>query len=404
MNTRLSYIMAGLGLYLASSVGAFATFSFVLPQPVASVEQPQAQGNNGFASLLDIDPGEPKTEACPLNGKLFTMTEREAWESKWPLAVMIENSPDARPQSGLSGADMVYEAVAEGGVTRFMAMVYCEAVSRDTLLAPVRSARSYFVEWASGYNRPIYAHIGGANCSAPKDENGNQAGPCMTQPRVQAIEQLERYGWRLRNDVDGMSVGLPVFKRNATRLGPDRYVATEHTVETSSERLWAFAKTRGFAATDPDGDAWVDGFTGWSFSDEPFAGNNAPQVSYEFWDGYSQYGVAWSFDGSKGRYLRAMAGTPHLDLNTGTQIEFETVVVLFTKEEGPVDELKHMWYQTTGKGDALIFHGGKVQEVTWSKANRESELVFLDSSNQPLSMPRGKVWISVLGTGTAVAY
>ena len=73
-----------------------------------------------LSALLQIKPEEPRDQECPLNGKLFTQTERTSWEKRRPSAVMIENSPDARPQSGLSNADIVFEIVAEGGVTRFM--------------------------------------------------------------------------------------------------------------------------------------------------------------------------------------------------------------------------------------------------------------------------------------------
>lgn len=80
------------------------------------------------------------------------------------------------------------------------------------------------------------------------------------------------------------------------------------------------------------------------------------------------------------------------------------VVVLKTKEEGPVDELKHMLYETIGKGDALIFQNGKVIEARWSKASREARTKFTDKSGKPVSFVRGKIWISVLDTSNDVAY
>jgi len=70
-------------------------------------------------SGFKIDPNAPKTEACPLSGQLFAKAERQIWEGRRPLTVMIENHEESRPQSGLNKADIVYEAVAEGGITRF---------------------------------------------------------------------------------------------------------------------------------------------------------------------------------------------------------------------------------------------------------------------------------------------
>ena len=112
-----------LALYLFSSVASYAAFS-VLGKAVRTAQQvaqnEEAAGESPLSKLLTIDPNEPKDQVCPLNGKYFTKTEKAAWEKKRPLAVMIENTPDSRPQSGLSDADLVFEAVAEGGVTRFI--------------------------------------------------------------------------------------------------------------------------------------------------------------------------------------------------------------------------------------------------------------------------------------------
>jgi len=75
-----------------------------------------------------IGEGLPKTEECPLNGGLFSKPEQAIWEKRRPIAIMIENHADSRPPSGLSRADVVYEAVAEGGITRFLAIFYCGAL------------------------------------------------------------------------------------------------------------------------------------------------------------------------------------------------------------------------------------------------------------------------------------
>ena len=72
-----------------------------------------------------IDPNLPKNQACPLNGRLYTTPEKDIWETRRPITAMIENHVDSRPQSGLSRSDIVYEAVAEGGITRFLAVFYC---------------------------------------------------------------------------------------------------------------------------------------------------------------------------------------------------------------------------------------------------------------------------------------
>src|SRR5436190_597458 len=97
---------------------------------------------------VQFDESLPKTEPCPLNGILYSKQQRDWWEKHRPLGVMIENHEESRPQSGLSFADVVYEAVAEGGITRFMAVYYCQDAP---VVGAVRSARTYFLDFISEY-------------------------------------------------------------------------------------------------------------------------------------------------------------------------------------------------------------------------------------------------------------
>lgn len=398
------FLLLVLGLYLVSTLGSFVAFSYfssATPLGSGTVKTSEGEGDDQtlLGSLLTIAPSEPRDQECPLNGKLYTQQEREAWEKHRPLAVMIENSPDARPQSGMSQADVVFEAIAEGGVTRFMGMFYCDVQANDTTLAPVRSARSYFVDYASGFNLPMYVHAGGANLDGPAD----------------ALGQISDYGWNLQNDVSTMSVGLPVFYRNEARLKEygKQSVATEHSQITSTERLWTEADKRGWTNMSPErklgrkvveAEEWSDGFEPWTFSDESTSANDATKVSYEFWTGYNQYAVEWQYDAATKMYKRIMAGEPHIDLNTGEQIMAANVVVLLTTEKGPIDELKHMLYTTTGTGKVLIFQNGGAITAKWDKKTRESELRFTNAAGKDIPMARGMTWISVVDTTTDVTY
>lgn len=354
-------------------------------------------GTTALGTLLTIDPNEPRDQVCPLNGKMFTKTEQQAWAKRRPLAVMIENSPDARPQSGLSNADVVFEAVAEGGVTRFMAFYYCNAQANDIVLAPIRSARTYFIDWASGFNEPMYVHVGGANLPGLAD----------------ALGQIREYGWEQENDINQFSVGYPTFVRNANRL-EGKQVATEHTMETSTERLWEVSADRDWTNMSPqrkigrtvlEPSDWQEGYTGWTFEESaPAAGSEATSVSYEFWTGYNAYAVDWSYDAASDTYKRTMGDEAHLDLNNNTQIGMSNVIVLLTEEKGPIDELKHMLYTTKGTGTAYLFKHGSVQEIKWSKKDRTSELRFVDARGNDIELARGPIWISVVDTATEVNY
>lgn len=348
-------------------------------------------------SLLKIDSTMPKDQVCPLNGTMYTLAEKEAWSARRPLAVMIENTPDARPQSGLTNADIVFEAVAEGGITRFMPIFYCDVQKEDVTLAPIRSARTYYINLASGFNRPMYVHVGGAN-----DEN---------TPATHALNQLSEYGWTGENDINQFSVGYPTFIRDYNRI-PGKEIATEHTMTTSTEKLWAVATKREWTNMSPElkvgkkviaSSDWADGYTGWTFADG-VAGTAAQTISYEFWTGLTDYDVSWKYDPTTNLYTRYTGGTVHTDLNNGQAITMSDVVVMFTKETGPLNEKKHMMYDVIGKGDATIFHSGVAEKVTWSKKTRESELEFLDKSGKAVSLTRGKVWVSVVAIGTDINY
>lgn len=382
-------------VYAVSAGLSYAVFTKIgLPMSRTVVEENLPE-ETALGALLNIDPNEPRDQACPLNGKLYTNTERQAWEKRRPLAVMIENDVNARPQAGLGSADVVYEAIAEGGITRFMAMFYCGAQRYDTTLAPIRSARTYFIDWASGYNFPLYVHVGGANIPGPTD----------------ALGQINTYGWAMQNDINQFSVGYPTFVRNANRLG--RPVATEHTMETTTEKLWAVGEDRGWTNMSPNrriagqavpGMDWKDGFTPWTFQDgNPGAGNTA-KISYNFWSGYNDFSVAWEYDQATNTYKRTMGSEPHVDQNSNEQIAASNVVVLLTDERGPINEAKHMLYRTTGTGNALIFQNGQAIQARWSKPTRTDELTFVDNRGNPVQMVRGLTWISVIDSGNQVTY
>ena len=391
-------LIIALVIYVLSAVSSFAAFSMFggpLSGPQTVVVE-EGEEETMLGALLDIQPGAPKNQECPINGKMYTQAERNAWETRRPLAVMIENSPDARPQSGLSDADVIFEAVAEGGVTRFMGIFYCGVQNFDTTLAPIRSARTYFIEYASGFNFPLYTHVGGANLPGP----------------VNALGQLNDYGWTGENNLNQFSIGYPTFVRDYNRV-PGKEIATEHTMVTTTEKLWAVAEDREWTNTPPERLSksktipqgnWWENYESWAFGEAPSESGSVTDVNYDFWSGYNQYSVAWEYDAESMTYKRILAGEPHVDMNNDEQIGAANVVVLKTTERGPLDELKHMMYDTIGTGDALIFQYGNVIEGTWSKKSRTAELQFLDERGNPVEMARGLTWISVVSKTNDVAY
>ena len=383
-NKKLVLIIGGILLYLASSGISFALFNY-LGGPSLGLLSPLHDGKGGFI----IDPEAPKTEACPLNGKMFSKAERRIWETRRPLTVMIENHAESRPQSGLSSADIVYEAIAEGGITRFLAVFYCGA-GQEVTIGPVRSARTYFMDFASEYgDYPLYAHVGGANKPGKAD----------------ALGQIGDYGWlRKGNDMNQFSLGFPVFWRDYERLGHP--VATEHTMYSTTQKLWEVAKKRELTNVDDEGNAWDENFVVWKFKDDKKEEDrgNVDKISFEFWENGTDYAVNWKYDKESNQYARTNGGSGYIDKNDDSQVKAKTIVVQYMKETGPIDELKHLLYRTTGSGSAIVFQDGEAIKGTWEKDERESRTTFADSKGKEISFNGGPIWIEIIPIGSEVSY
>jgi hypothetical protein len=334
---------------------------------------------------------EPKTEECPLNGKLYSKKQRSLWEDRRPLGIMVQNNLEARPQSGLSSADIIHEAVAEGGITRFLVMYYCD---NPKVVGSVRSARVYYITLLQGFgNYPLYAHVGGANTPGPADALG-------------MIKKLKWFGY---NDMDQFSVPFPQYWRDYDRL-PGR--ATEHTVYTNTTKLWEFAKNkRELADVDDEGVEWDSNWKPWLFKDGSVTTKEkkVAKISYGFWDNNigSDYVVDWDFDSVTNMYKRTNGGVPHMDNNNDKQLSASNVIVVFSDESVANDGYEggqHMLYDLLGTGEALIFQNGEVVKTSWRKQKATDMIRFYDSRNKEVEMVRGLIWISILPSDNEVTY
>ncbi|MFC1711496.1 DUF3048 domain-containing protein [Patescibacteria group bacterium] len=393
-------ILTFVGIYLFVTGVSFAFFDYI-KKPLALRQGQDTQSMEEDEDLL-IDVSGPKTESCLLNGKLYTKAEKEVWSTRRPLAVMIENHPEARPQSGLSNADVIYEAVAEGGITRFLVMFYCGAVAKENIIGPVRSARTYFLDFASEYGEtPLYIHVGGAHCD-PQTGDG-----CLNGAKADALGQIGTYGWEGENDLNQFSIGFPTFWRDYERIG--HTVATEHTMYSTTERLWAMAKKRDWTNEDPDGVDWTENFVPWSFlteKDDQETGDKT-SISFSFWEDYKESAVKWEYDAENRVYKRLNADKVHKDLNTDTQLTTKTVVVQLMKESSANDGYPgnvHLLYGTIGEGKALIFSQGNVEQVKWVKKSRKARTTFYLSSGKEYKFNPGIIWIEIVPLGTEVTY
>ena len=385
INKKIGWLI----IFIVFGLAVFTSYAYFSPadgkifSPLGSYKLPT---NNHSATEA---PAEPKTEICPINGQMLTKTQKEKWEKRRPLGVMIENHKDARPQSGLSMADVIYEAVAEGGITRFLAIYYCQDAP---YIGPVRSARIYFIKLLQGYgNYPLYAHVGGANTPGPAD----------------ALGEIADLGWSLYNDLNQFAVPFPYYWRDYERL-PNR--ATEHTVYSSTAKLWQYAASkRKLTDVDEDGKKWNETFTAWKFQDDAKLADRGKtnQINFGFWQSFaSDFSVVWNYDSATNSYKRTNGGQPHIDKNTGKQLTAKNVVIIFAKESPANDgyEGGHVLYKVTGSGDGLVFQNGKAVKITWQKPKEEDQMMLYDDNNKEIEFVRGQIWFEILPIGNKVIY
>jgi len=205
-----------------------------------------------------------------------------------------------------------------------------------------------------------------------------------------------------------MSAGYPTFIRNYNRI-PGRQVATEHTMETYTEEVYKLATKRGWtnmskemrvgrntvAASD-----WKDGFTPWAFNTGTPNAGNISTIKYGFWTGYTDYDVTWKYDAATNTYQRFQGAKEekHIDSNNNEQIAASNVVVVYAKEEGPLNDKAHLLYGLIGTGNAVLFKNGEQVDIKWSKKDREAPMLFTDNAGKDVELTAGMVWVSVVDT------
>ncbi len=312
-------------------------------------------------NLITGKPREPRNFPSPINGVLYTQSEANKWKDRLPLAVVIENHILARPQSSLSKADLVYEALAEGGITRLLAIYLAE----DGRLGPIRSNRPYFLDWVSEYDAG-YAHIGGS-------------------PRAQSL--IGPYKIR---DLDQFSLGAPTYERSASRPAP-------HNVYTTTKKLRSAASSRGYK-----GPVEIDS---WQFTDEEATPSARPK-KFELripFTGAFRMDVLWRYDPRSNTYLRFNGGSAHKDVESGKQLFAKTIIVqkVVTSLEGTgAGRLK---IKTIGSGKAQIFRDGRLINGSWKKKSREARTRFFDKKGKEVPLNRGKIWVEIIPTDTKVS-
>jgi hypothetical protein len=280
-------------------------------------------------------------------------------------AVMIENSFDARPQSGLDQAGVVFEALAEGGVTRFMAL-YQD--SQPDYLGPVRSARPYYIEWLLGFDA-AYAHVGGS---------------------PDGLSDINAWGVKDLNEF----YNAGAYERISSRYAP-------HNVYTSIAQLNQVETAKGYGKSN---------YTGFIRKPKETPSKTPTTTSININFSGPDYDTHYDYDAATNTYKRSESGEPHMELHKdGTQVQIAPKVVvamIVPEQNGALDSSGAYYanYAAIGSGQLLVFQDGTVAAGTWTKTGNTSQIVFTDSNSQPLALDPGQTWIAATPLASNVSY
>jgi len=360
MKIKKRSVLIGLALFLWIAAACLATWIyFPLGEEVtdsdfenSSVEEVAETPSrfNLFSRFIAVEPPELPAVISPFTGR-----ELPPETTFSPLAVMIENHTASRPQmQGLSQADVVYETLAEGGITRFMAIFSQPSLPK---IGPVRSARPYFVDWAQEWATG-YAHAGGSEA---------------------ALEQV--YASELIDFDEDISTDL--LFRDFAHEKPHNLFADLGLISAELPTVKADEITPHFQFGDVE--------TAWPV-DAPVAST----ITLDF--SFPNYRAEFVYDELSGDYRRRLAGITHLDA-LGNQIRPKNVVVQFT-EYWVIDDALRLKLRTDGVGTAWYFTAGKFQAGTWQKLPG-GQTRFLDAAGQEIVLTPGQTFVEVIAADRA---
>ncbi len=275
-----------------------------------------------------------------------------------PLAVVIENHPTSRPQSGLNEAELVYEFLVEGGLTRFLAFYFSEVPGE---IGPIRSLRSYMVETAASYDSRLL-HIGASPL-------GYQY---LSQLQVDHLDEISRgsYYWREseRSRPHNLFTGrgsLPEETRE------------KHFAVLSNGKPHNFKAPASLAVRE-----------------------KADEVEIKYWGGYTVY---YQYNEDERNYLRFLgdASRPHFS-TAGDQLTARNIIVMYVPTR-VIDDIGRLKMELDSQGELLFFQKGTVISGYWSK-NPKGETEYYNREGKPLEFLPGSTWIQVVPLTTEVNY
>ncbi len=324
---------------------------------VAGTAQAKATDNNTTRSIVQ------KTESVPslmIPRRIDGVVVPYKTANFWPIAVMIDNVPAARPQAGFGSASIIYETLAEGGVPRFMA-IFAKRDMKKT--GPIRSTRPYFVRLASEYSAAL-AHAGGS-------PDGMQTLKNLRLANLEAIKgPMAKFFFRTR----GGAVTHDVFTTGSLLSAAIRQ--TSVSTKTPKYRPWKFRSDLRLKQRPK--------------------GKHGATVNL---GGGASFLINFQYDRSANAYLRFTGGRAQVDANTKKQLSAKNVILQIVPKERVLDRKGRLDINVVGKGKAVLLQNGKSMTVNWSKKNETARTLYTDSHGNETKFLRGRTWVVITPKG-----
>jgi Protein of unknown function (DUF3048) N-terminal domain/Protein of unknown function (DUF3048) C-terminal domain len=353
--TRRGRVALGLIIVLALVGGLAAAVVAVggkgeTPSTQGSSSGGPSAGPTGSGSPSSASTEPPPPPICPLTGETD-----DSVPARPVLAVKVENLPAARPQTGLSWANLVYEEPVEGGITRFIAIYQCHDASR---IEPVRSARLTDVNVLLQFPSVLFAYAGGV--------------PKVTSAVKSA--GITDVNFNLPRSADA-------YHRDDNRLAP-------HNLYTSTKELYAAGQELVAAQAPPP-----------MFTYSKKVAKGATPIAQAHVPFSTSSDVYWKWSASDGKWLRFHGTEPHT-LSDGTQVSATNVIIqmvkITTTDVTDANGVASPEAHTIGSGKAYVLRNGKMIEGTWQRGASGDVTTFLTTKGKEIKLAIGNTWIELL--------
>ena len=304
-----------------------------------------------------VEDTQPKELVVPDGSIINPLTGEVKVKSEFlgrPIAVMLDNYYKARPQAGLSQADVVYEMLVEGKITRYMAVFYSE---QPKLIGPTRSARPYYLDKALEYD-PLYVHVGGSE---------------------EAKKLIKEYKMA---DIDGLYSGA--FWRKGHKPKPNN-------MYTSTSALVKDAKNKKYRDN-----VEVNYYTFNEFDKVIEGGKEISAIRFPYRG--TKYYSGFEYNEEEKLFYRYVNSKPHIDENNDEHLSAKNIIVQFANKK-VIDSVGRLDIDLIGEGKGKYLTNGKIIDITWKKDSQKELTRYYDNDGNEIILNPGITWFQVVPTG-----